>query len=248
MSNGLKSYLELKREMIRAGLFSCSQVGFNIAFGALPGLREGLAGLLAREFAAGERWDVPPLIRGDWIPGDAWDNPAEGQWLHTAPLGHVLTPLPAMHLFNRLRHHPQSGVFHLAGWCARQETDTLPLLRQISFCVHERVQVEQAGGPELRGPQVFARLVALAFELELPVQEAKMQGQEGAVLSLQLPDTPEVPLVAFRDVPAGLLQAYGMDWAKADRVACGIERWCLAVIARHGVDPDSWPELSRPGS
>ena len=244
MNSDLKPYLELKREMLRAGLFSCSQVGFNIAFGALPRLRADFAGLFARVFEATEHWDVPPLIREDWVPAGAWDNPADAQWVRTEPLGHVLTPLPAMHLLNRLRHHPGSGVFHLSGWCTRRETDTLPLLRQIAFSVEERIQVEQAGGPELHGPMVFESLVALAFEMELPVEEALIEGQEGACLNLQLPDTPNVPLAAFRDALPGLLASYGMDWAAVDRVSCGIERWCLALIARHGTDPASWPDIA----
>jgi hypothetical protein len=245
MSRNLKPYLELKRDMLRAGLFSCSQVGFNIALGDLPRLRADFCALFTRVFAATERWVVPPMIREDWIPADSWDSPGSGQWVRTEPLGHVLTPLPAMHLFNRLRHHPASGSFHLSGWCCRQETDTLPLLRQVSFTIEERVQVGKTGVAELLGPIVFAKLAALAQQLELPVEETRNEGHEGACLSLQLPDTPEVPLAAFRNVDSRLLSAYDLDWAAADRVSCGVERWCLALIARHGTDPGNWPDLAK---
>lgn len=242
MDSALKPYVELKREMLRAGLLSCSQVGFNIAMGPLTGLRDGLSALFARVFAAGERWETPPLIRADWIPAGAWDNPGDDQWIRTTPLGHVLTPLPAMHLLNRLRHHPQAGTFHLSGWCFRQELDTLPLLRQVSFAVHERVQVEE-GSVEPTGSQVFAGLAAIAGNLDLPVREESVDGPAGARIILELPDTPVVPLAAHRRVQDGVLRSYGLERFAAHRLSCGIERWCLAIVARHGAGPAGWPDL-----
>jgi len=229
--------------MLERGLLSCSQAGFNIAMGPLTGLRRALSGLFARAFAAGEEWEVPVLLREDWIPAQAWGDPAESCWVRSAPLGHVLTPEPSMHLFNRLRHHRATGVFHLSGWCTRQEVDTLPLLRQVSFFVHERVQVAEAGKAGPSGPLVFAKLVAIALELDLPVREEKLDSQTGARICLALPETPDVPLTTFRDVAPELLRAYGLDWAVADTVSCGLERWCLAIIARYGVDASNWPAV-----
>lgn len=248
VSESIKPYLELKRAMLANGLLSCSQAGFNIAMGPLTELRRGLSALFARVFRAAEHWEVPVLLREDWIPPDTWTNPPPEQWVRSTPLGHVLTPVAAMHLFNRLRHHPSSGAFHLSGWCARQEADTLPLLRQISYFVDERVHVEEAEKGGLAGPLVFARLVAIALQLDLPVWEEKIEGQTGARITLSLPETPDVPLSTFRDFPAELLHAYQLDWAAADQVACGLERWCLAIIARYGVNASHWPDLGSLGA
>lgn len=239
-TNHPKPYLELKRAMANAGLFSCSQVGFNVALGRLPDLRRGLQSWLGGMLEADSAWDVPPLIRADWIPRGAWDNPPEHQWVLTAPLGHVLTPAPAMHLLNRLRHHPSTGSTLLQGWCTRLEHDTLPLLRQLTFCMLERVDVRESAGA-LAGSAAFERVVAAARRLELPVELGEDQAVEGSCLRLVLPDTPAVPLASYRVLPADLLAAYGYTRMRADRVGCGIERWCLAVIARYGVDAARWP-------
>jgi hypothetical protein len=144
-----------------------------------------------------------------------------------------------MHLLNRLRHHPASGTYGLSGWCARQESDTLPLLRQVTFLMHERVHVELQAGAELTGHSAFDRLYGAAMQLDLPVELSQRAGVE--CIDLVLPETERVPIASYRQLPPRLLEAYGLAWAVADRVGCGLERWCLAVIARYGTDCAQWP-------
>jgi hypothetical protein len=224
MKNPVKPYLELKRAMLGAGLLSCSQAGFNIAMGALPSLQDGLSSLITRLFDAAEHWVVPPLIRADWIPAGAWDNPAAEQWVHAAPVGHVLTPQPAMHLLNRLRHHPAPGTYGLSGWCARQESDTLPLLRQVTFLMHERVHVELQAGAQLTGHSAFDRLYGAAMQLDLPVELAAPASSHRRCC--RRPSAYYSRPIASR--PSWKPRA---GWGGDPTGGCGLERWCPAVIA-----------------
>ncbi len=237
-------YIKYKRAIMSAGLLSCSQVGFNIAMGPLAELKRKVAQWLCSLNPAAEAWETPSLIRRDWVETSVWDNPAENQWCYAQPSGHLLTPRPLMHLVNRLRHHPvERGEFVLHGQCFRQEEDTLPLLKQIAFEAVEHVVVSRDSEQGRATEMVCEKLVSQAQSWGLPVVVDEHANGVGADLTLVLPDTPEVSLVRVHTAPANLLEAYKMAGYNVVTVGIGVERMCLAIVARFGVDPGEWPEL-----
>lgn len=237
-------YLTLKRALLSAGLLSCSQVGFNITMGPLAELKRNIAEWLCSLDPEAEAWETPALIRRDWVETGVWDNPPPDQWCEVQPFGHLLTPRPLMHLFNRLRHHPvEHGRFVLHGQCFRQEEDTLPLLRQVAFEAVEHVALDASGNAGTHSREVCAKLARQAQSWGLPVVANEHPSGLGTELALSLPETPQVNLVRLHVASPTLLSAYKMADYSVVTVGIGVERMCLAIVARFGVDPGGWPKL-----
>jgi len=247
-ATGIPEYLPVKRACLGQGLFSCSQQGFNIAMGSLPGLRRRLGHWLAALDSNAEHWDVPHLIRRDWVARDVWRSPVEEQWCSEQPGGHLLTPRPLFHLLNRLKHHPLSGgVWLLRGECTRVEDPkrTLPLLLQRSFTMVEiaALALPQALGIWREGlvEQFWEQAVAWDLPVELDA------GPDGAVsLCLVLAEEGHASLTRCWDVDESVMAAYGMADQQMAVLSSGLERWCLAILARHGPDAAQWPVELRP--
>lgn len=242
----ISPYIELKHTLLIRGLLSCSQTGFHVAFDTLAELRERVRAWLAQREPAAARWDVPPLIRRDWVPENVWTDPPEAQWCREEPGGHLLTPVPLMHLLNYQRHHPVSeGTWRLAGVCVRDEAaeEMMPLLRQRTFTMLQYVRLVRGGGPRQWREELVGQLWAQAASWDLPVELATSapDAPSEAAICLALPETPRVALSRAVDVPVALLAAYGLGEVNVSTLGSGVERWCLALLARHGGDPANWP-------
>lgn len=241
-------YLPVKRRMISAGLLSCSQQGFNLAIGPLAELRCRLMDWVLALLPGAERWEVPPLIRSDWVERGVWDDPPESEWCREEPGANLLTPRPLMHLANRLRHHPVDfGQWVLNGVAVRHEDPeaTLPLLRQRAFMVQELAAVSTK--PEKLqgwGAGVMARMWEQALAWNLPVELRGAPGPpEEAALFLRLPAEQPLLLARSGSLRPEVLAAYGLTGQQFNYATFGPERWTLALMARHGVDPGGWPPL-----
>jgi|GEM_PF-2926048 len=233
--------------MMSAGLLSCSQQGFVISMGPLVGLRAALAGWLGGLEEADDRWEVPALIREDWVPRDVWREPPEEAWCREQPGGHLLTPRPLFHLLNRLRHHPvEGGTWLLSGTCTRHEQGTLPLLRQRSFTMLEFVALAPQKALSVWMGGLMERLWEQAVAWDLPVDlSATSDGRRGMDLRLRLEDEPPLHLARGWELRPEIAAAYRLGDQAVAVVGCGIERWCLAVLARHGVQESDWRRLPK---
>lgn len=238
-------YLPVKRAMISAGLLSCSEQGFVVAMGPLVELRAALTDWLARLEEVDERWEVPALIRADWVPRGVWREPAEDLWCSEQPGGHLLTPRPLFHLLNRLRHHPvEGGAWLLGGQCTRDERDTLPMLRQRVFTMMEYVVLAPQKALSIWLAGLLERLWEQAVAWDLPVDLSATDDRcSGMDLRLRLTDEQPLRLARGWELPVDVSSAYGLQDQRLAIVGCGIERWCLAILARHGVEADSWRRL-----
>ena len=244
----IAAYEPLKRAFLRAGLLSCSEQGFNITMGPLTGLRRNLVRWLESIESADELWEVPPLIRNDWVPRGVWRDPPEALWCQEAPSGHLLTPRPLFHLLNRLRHHPRDGgVWIISGQCTRDEDarQTLPLKHQRAFTMVEFVALAPAGALGVWMGELMEKLWNQAVAWDLPVDlSATEDGTAGMDLRLRMPEMEPLRLARGWQVPADVLAAYKIEGLRIAAIGCGIDRWCLAMLARHGVDPAAWPGIS----
>lgn len=246
-------YAGLKDMLLGAGVLRCSQVGFNIAIGELASLHDRVEQWLAGVEPGVQRWQVPVLLRPDWLPQGVWRDPAEGQWCRAEPGGFVLTPRLAMHLLNYLHWHaPAEGAWRLHGTCVRDETGTLPYYRQRAFSVVEYIWA--AAGAQERLAAAMRRLWIRVKAWDLPVDwtaavepgqalpggdEPEAQDLRGLpypqALLLRLPDLAPVSLCRAELLPEQVRAAYGLEGEVAS-LACGVERWCLALLVRHGLD------------
>ncbi len=256
-------YLGTKHALIGAGMLSCSQVGFNIALGPLARLHSRMEQFLERLQPEAEPWLTPGLLREDWAVRDVWTNPPDAQWCREEPGGHLLTPRPLLHLLNRLRHHPVAeGAWRLRGSCVRHEYDTLPFYRQRSFSIVEYVW---AGAQELVRQQATQLLMSLWKQAEawdLPVEldaatdplehmepQADYPGKAWPAeafplrIMLRLPDVPPLNLATAELVSPELRAAYKLGEVHYSSLGLGIERWCLALLVKFGIDPERWPDL-----
>ena len=243
-------YLPLKRRMIGAGLFGCSQRGFNIAMGPLVGLRRRVEDALARIDPDALAWEVPTLIRSDWVHWKAWQDPAEDEWCFEQPGGNVLTPRPLLHLANRLSHHPvPEGTWLLSGDCFRNEDPdrTLPLLRQRSFRMLELVHLQDPAGNGDWPRRVLDHLWELFVKLDLPVTMVEVpatgRGHPDIEVRLQLRAAEQVSLVRSWELPMPLREAYRLGDRRIWTIGAGPERICLGIMARWGVDTSDWPKF-----
>jgi len=247
----IPEYLPIKREFIRTGLVSCSQQGFNIAFGPLTGMRDGLAAWLRGLEPADEHWLVPSLIRRDWVEYGVWSDPPAEMWCTEQPGGHLLTPRPLFHLLNRLRHHPSDGaVWLLEGPCTRHEDpeQTLPLKLQRSFYMLEYVAQAPEGALSVWMGELIDRLWQQAVAWDLPVDcSATEDGEAGMDLRLRLGDGEALRMARGWLVPEELIRVYGLGRQRLAAVSLGLERWCLALLARYGGHHDKWPQLPPSG-
>jgi hypothetical protein len=245
MNHPPPSYLELKPQLLRAGLLSCSQQGFNIARGALTHLRDRLWGRLATSISLDEVWDTPPLIRSDWVVRGVWQDPPEAQWLSASPGGQLLTPRPLMHLLSRLRWHPTAeGSWLLRGPAFRDEQDTLPLLRQRCFTLLEYVVLAADAPRQLE--TYFEILHHLLEQILLAAGRAPaaLLQEDGALCTrLALPDTAPVTLLRGACVTDPVLRGYGLEQQVIGSVGLSLERLCLLVLAACGPDEAHWPRL-----
>lgn len=256
-------YIDTKRALISAEMLACSQVGFNVARGALADLQQRVAGRLMLLQPGAEQWLTPVLLRPDWLERGVWRNPPDGQWCREEPGGYVLTPRPLMHLLNRLRHHPvQRGTWRLQGSCVRHEQDTLPLYRQRGFTMVEYAW--SGADDQVRDAlmRVLTRLWQLALHFDLPVTLASAGGADAALpadapdamwhipaaglplrLDLCLPELPPLNIATAEVIAPDVRAAYKLGALHVGSLGLGVERWCLALLARYGVDPERWPGL-----
>jgi hypothetical protein len=248
-------YAGLKDRLLGAGVLRCSQAGFNITIGELAGLRDRIELWLADLEPGVQRWEVPVLLRPDWLPQGVWLDPADSQWCREEPGGFVLTPRLSMHMLNYLRWHaPAEGVWRLHGTCVRDETGTLPYYRQRVFSVVEYVWAARGPWAKERLDIAMKRLWMRVKAWDLPVDwiaavepghalaggdEPETQDLRGLPypqeLLLRLPDLAPVSLCRAELIPEQVCDAYGLEGEVAS-LACGLERWCLAVLTRHGMD------------
>lgn len=245
----IPAYLVVKHSSLRAGLFSCSQQGFNIAMGPLLKLRRAVSSRLSGLDPQAVGWEVPPLIRADWVESGIWRDPADEQWCTEQPAGHVLTPRPVLHLVNRLRHHPvDHGTWLLSGACVRNEDpqETLPLLRQRAFTMLEYVRIAGVNDESEWRAGILNALWDLLIDLDLPVGMVELpadgqHGSGGTAILLHLPEVPPVSLARAWRLPTELLAAYQLDGRYMDVVGCGVERLCLGILSRWGLEAKLWP-------
>lgn len=240
-------YEPLKRSLLRDNLLSCSEQGFNILMEPLIGLRRGLTAWLEGVESADAYWEVPALIRNDWVVRNVWQDPPEELWCQESPSGHLLTPRPLFHLLNRLRHHPaDGGIWVLTGTCTRDENSrlTLPLKHQRSFTMVEYAALAPGGALGVWMGELMERLYAQAVAWDLPVDlSATDGGESGMDLRLRLPQLEPLRLSRAWQVPAKVLAAYGLEGLHLAAVGSGVERWCLAVLARYGTHAAQWPRI-----
>lgn len=243
----ISAYEPLKRAFLRADLLSCSEQGFHITFGPLIDLRRRLVHWLESIECADETWEVPPLIRNDWVPRGVWRDPPEKLWCQESPSGHLLTPRPLFHLLNRLRHHPRDGgVWILSGLCTRDEdpSQTLPLKHQRSFTMVEFAALAPMGALGVWMGELMEKLWNQAVAWDLPVDlSATENSPAGMDLRLRMPEMEPLRLARAWQLPPDVLSAYKIEGLQLAAVGCGIDRWCLAVLARHGVEPSQWPVI-----
>jgi len=243
----VSAYEPLKRAVLRDNLLSCSEQGFNILIGPLAELHRAMIDWLGSTESADERWTVPALIRNDWVPRNVWDDPPEELWCNEAPSGHLLTPRPLFHLLNRLRHHPvDGGIWVLNGVCARDESpgDTLPLKHQRSFTMVEHAALAPRGALGVWMGEMMERLYSRAVAWDLPVDlSATDNGDSHMDLRLRLPQMEPLRLARGWRIPANVLQAYQLTNQQLASIGCGVERWCLAILARYGIEKHNWPQL-----
>ncbi len=245
-ANACPAYGELKPLMRRAGLFACSEVGFNLALDPLTRMYTGMMSWLASGAPGLHHQATPPLLRSDWVAGE-WHNPPSTTWCREEPGGHLLTPRPVMHLLNRQRWHPVvAGVWVLTGWCFRDEepASTLPLLRQRAFIMTEHARIGTPQECTAWAASELMRWWDLGVRLDLPLSHhetdtARCDGR----INLELPGTGPICLVHAELLPASVSSAYLEDGLACATVGLGLERWLLALAARHGVEPEFWPEL-----
>jgi hypothetical protein len=236
----MKDYLELKHELLRRNLLSCSETGFNIARGEFALQADRLRRRLLDALPERETWKTPPLIRADWIEHSAWETWLGHRLTRSGLGGHVLSPKPVAHLLNRLRHHPeQAAAYLLWGPAFRDVGDTLPLYRQIAFNQLEAVtagrQQEVLGG--LARDFATWRSIADGLGLAYDVARDRME------LSLNFTDRPPVAVVSAALLDPVLASAYGLADITLGICSTSIERCCLSWIAGHGADPAGWPAL-----
>jgi hypothetical protein len=240
------AYAVLKPALRRAGLFSCSEVGFNLALDPLARQQARVAAWLASAGPQVQGWAAPPLLRTDWAVG-AWHNPPPAQWCREEPGGHLLTPRPLLHLLNRLRWHPtDTGEWVLGSWCFRQEDPalTLPLLRQRAFYMVEHAWVGALTEAARWAAHELERWWELAVRLDLPVAlSASEHARYDAAVLLELPDTPAASLAHAEVLPVAASGAYLKEGQACAAVGLGLERWLLALAARYGAHVEDWPEL-----
>jgi hypothetical protein len=256
-------YIGTKHQLLGAGMLSCSQVGFNIAIGPLVRLHNRMQRMLARLQGEALPWLTPALLRSDWVERGVWQRPPEAEWCREEPGGHLLTPRPLMHLLNRLRHHPvEGGAWRLKGSCVRHEQDTLPFYRQRSFNMVEHAWI---GAEEqvLRDCScVTMALWKQAESWDLPVElnaevDPLADAEPGAdfaadgwpaaafplSIMLRLPDVPPLNLATAELIAPEVRAAYKLDNVHMASLGAGVERWCLALLVRYGIDPERWPDL-----
>jgi hypothetical protein len=256
-------YIGTKHQLFGAGMLSCSQVGFNIAIGPLARLHRRVQRMLARLQPEAEPWLTPPLLRADWAERGVWRRPPEEQWCREEPGGHLLTPRPLLHLLNRLRHHPvEQGAWRLNGGCVRHEQDTLPFYRQRCFSMVEHAWAGREEQVLHDCSRVLMALWKQAETWDLPVElnaavdpladaepdaNFAAAGWPAAVyplsIMLRLPEMPLLSLATAELIAPEVRAAYKLEGVHLASLGAGVERWCLALLVRYGVDPERWPEL-----
>ncbi len=189
-----------------------------------------------------------------------------GEWTALLDPAEVVLSSAACHALYPLctGRLPRGGrQFEVQNWCFRHEPSTDPA-RMVAFRMHELVYV---GDPEVAQEHrdtMLTRGLALLVGLGLPMATVPANdpffGRLGAILaSTQLEEnlklegvTPicseEEPTAVIsgncaRDhfgVPFGIETSAGQV-AHSSCVAFGIDRITLALLHRHGLDPDGWP-------
>ena len=233
--------------MRRRGLFACSEVGFNLALDPLARTQKAVKDWLEEGAPSAQHYAVPPLLRSDWVAGE-WHNPPRELWCKETPGEHLLTPRPLMHLLNRMRWHPvEAGQWVLSGWCFRDEdpSRTLPLLRQRAFFLAEHAQIGTKMDCTAWARHEMARWWKQGVALDLPLvhQSNDVSERCDEWIDLLLPGTEPVRLAHAEVLPIQVSGAYLKESVACATVGLGLERWLLALAARHGVEPDDWPKL-----
>ncbi len=213
-------------------------------------------------FSGGDR-EHAELLRRVAEAGPIGDLLSPAEVMVASAACHPLYPLCSGRL-------PDGGRrFGVVGACFRHEPSTDPARMQ-SFRMHEVVYVGDAQGARSHRDQGLdfglSLLSRLGLEMEAVAANDPFFGRLGAVLAAgqrdeQLKIEGVTPITSnehktaimsancHRDhfsVPFGIETAAG-ETAESACVAFGIERITLALLARHGFDPERWPAEVREG-
>lgn len=152
----------------------------------------------------------------------------------------------------------------IENWCFRHEPSADPA-RMVAFRMHELVYVGGAGDAQSYRGEMLGRGVGLLERLGLPMDTVPANdpffGRVGTILaSAQLEDNQKlegVTPICSEERPTAIvsgncardhfggpfgIETDGGEVAHSACVAFGVDRITLALLHRHGLDPDRWPE------
>jgi seryl-tRNA synthetase len=198
-------------------------------------------------------------------------SPAESARSALAPAGTALPPALCYHTYSALAGRMivagAPAVMTAQGTCWRHEgARLLPLERGWAFTMREIVCVGDARDVESFRQRGMRRVAALAEALSLHVElavasdpffaptargKALLQRVKALKHELLLPigSGRAIAASSFNNHETFFGEAFDIRLADGSPassacVAFGLERWLLAVLARHGSDPQAWPELA----
>ena len=199
-------------------------------------------------------------------------SPAEAARSALAPAGAALPPALCYHTYSALAGRTLAAdtpvLMTAQGTCWRHEGGRLlPLERGWAFTMREIVCVGDAGDVEIFRERGMRRAAALADALGLDAElalatdpffaptargKALLQRVKALKHELLLPigGGRAIAASSFNNHETFFGEAFDIrlpDGSPASSacVAFGLERWLLAVLARHGTDPRAWQESAR---
>jgi seryl-tRNA synthetase len=159
---------------------------------------------------------------------------------------------------------PEGGrSFEIANWCFRHEPSADPA-RMVAFRMHELVYVGDPDAAQEHRDAVLAQGIRLLAELGLPMATVPANdpffGRVGTILaSAQLEENLKLEgttPICSEERPTAIIsgncarehfgepfaiETAGGQVAHSSCVAFGVDRITLALLHRHGLDPDGWP-------
>lgn len=159
---------------------------------------------------------------------------------------------------------PRGGRYlEIENWCFRHEPSTDPA-RQVAFRMHELVYVGEPEAAETHRDAMLGNGLQLLSDLGLPMDSVPANdpffGRLGNILaSTQLEENLKiegVTPICSEEKPTAIISGncardhFGVPFAigthdgevaHSSCVAFGIDRITLALLHRHGLDPDQWP-------
>jgi seryl-tRNA synthetase len=201
---------------------------------------------LAQRYADGGQW-AELLVPADVVLGSAACHPLYPLCTGTLPEG--------------------GRRFEVSSWCFRHEPSEDPA-RMVAFRMHELVYVGEAGTAQHHRDTMLDRGVEMLRSLGLPMDTVPANdpffGRTGAILaSAQLEENLKiegVTPICSEERPTAIIsgncarehfgEAFSIKTAAGDPahtacVAFGIDRITLALLRRHGLDPNAWPDEVR---